>query len=81
MAELRGRELLCDAGSDGCARGGDLGNGDAPLVHQGAHRERRSKEPEACHQGLGGGGGGVRAAQRRTGTEDSTSGVAAGSSV
>ena len=27
------------------------GNGDAPLVRQGAHRERRSTEPEACHQG------------------------------
>ena len=48
------------------------GNGDAPLVWQGAHRGRHSTEPEACHQGRG--GGGVRAALRPTGTEDSPPG-------
>ena len=31
------------------------GNGVAPLVRQGAHRVRRSTEPEHSHQGQGGG--------------------------
>ena len=32
------------------------GNGDAPLVRQGAHRERRANGPDDCQQGRGGRG-------------------------
>ena len=65
-------ESRCDGGSDDCAAVDRCGPGSCNAPQRAA--VRRSTEPEACHQGRG--KGGVRL--RSMGTEDSTSGGAAG---
>ena len=60
----RERRLRFDAPARTAVHPHGPGNGDAPLV-QGAHRVRRSTEPDHSHQGQR--GRGPRAALRRTG--------------